>query len=346
MNYYLPTDPNIKVTARSKTLADGSLLIDWTGSGIVFNFRGKGDVILTLTQSGIDRFYHVIADGTEREIHIRSAEKSPVTIAENLPDGEHRIEFYKEMQCFNPVTIHGISLDGTLLQKPNDSELLIEFVGDSITSGSCCLGLNKDDWAWHRDDGMHSYGIYAAKILGADYSFISRGAGTLIPSAKETVAEHTSLPEVYSHTLHIKAADGEYNGNADDFWDFEKNRTANIIVINLGTNDWGVAQKQGITAKDEFLSLFENSLANFVKYAAEKNGKSTKFVFAYGMMCTQEDMLVPAYKNTAAALQKEGFSVFYCPLPTDKDGTAEHPQVKGHIKAGKVLAEFIKNNVL
>lgn len=344
---FKPTDERIKILTRHKPSSDGSLMLDWTGSGIMFNAYCKGDITVNLSQTGVDRFYQVVVDGVQKEIHIKNADKpTRVVIAEKLKKGKHKIEFYKEMQCLFPITVYDIELTGRLLERPKDNDTLIEFIGDSITCGSCCLGLNSDDWSWHRDDGTKSYAVMTAKALGFDYSIVARGGGTLIPSTKETIAGNTSLPEVYNKIYHLPVReDGTYD-DTDNLWDFENNRKADIVVINLGTNDTGVSEKQGIKDKQQLLELFERSLNNFVDDLIAKNGADLKIVFAFGMMQSQESPFADVYKNAVKGLVEKEINAYYCPMPEDTDGTAGHPQVKGHIAAAKVLTDFIKKEVL
>jgi len=314
-----------KKTGRTSIEEDGSLYLDLTASGFSFNAYCFGDV--SVETSGEATWFTVIVDGEEKDLLLGEGGKQSTVIAENLPAGKHTFEFYKQSEGDHFVNINSVTLSGEVLAAPKNADLLIEFAGDSITCGFGNV-VEKDRVGGARTtDGYKSYGAQTARLLGADWSNVSLSGAALI--YKEGMG-NAHIPTVYKQKTFQKT----------ESYDFA--RKADIVVINLGTNDAGLLKHLSV---EDQKSYFLQYARDFVDYILENNGADTKIVFAFGMM-TDPNHFDEVYIDLAAELQEMGTDAFYCRLPTNREGAVDHPDVAGDLAAAEVLANFIKTEVL
>ena len=222
-----------------------------------------------------------------------------------------------------------------MLDAPKDNDLLIEFVGDSITCGLGNLVKNGDQMSGHSQNGYKAYGTQTAVMLSADWSNISQSGSALV--------NISGMPNAHMPTRYKQAV-----ASKTDLWNFEANRKADIVVVNLGTNDYGLLHRSGYTTTDQKKEMFGAAAYDFAKQIIEANGKDVKIVFAFGLMTTAPNVIDECYKETINKLKTtDGFSnAYYCRLPTDNTGGDSHPTVAGDLAAARVLAEFIKTEVI
>lgn len=318
-------DMEYKTMGRTVIDTDGSLYFDLTASGLSFNTYCYGNIETTFSASSAE-WITVIVDGKENMQKLKSGTQT-VTIAEELTAGKHTIEIYKQMEGDHSLNLHSVTLNGEIVEAPKNAELLIEFAGDSITCGYGNIVDSTVVSSARVTDGYKSYGAQTARLLGADWSNVSKSGAALV--YKEGMP-NDHIPTIYKQQSYQKT----------DVYAFD--RTADIVVINLGTNDAGVLSGM---SEEQMKEYFRDAARDFVDYILENNGADTKIVFAFGMM-TAPNHFDEVYIDLAAELQEEGTDAFYCRLPTNREGAVDHPNVAGDLAAAEVLSEFIKTNVL
>lgn len=329
-------DAAYKSMGRNIVGTDGSLYMEMTAAGFSFNADCYGDLTLTIQQSHNDRrYYTAIVDGVESEFFANGNVKQTVVVARGLSSKPHTIEIYKHSEGGNGVTIFDIGINGEMLEAPKDNELLIEFVGDSITCGLGNLIKNGEQMAGHYQNGYKAYGTQTAAMLSADWSNISQSGSALV--------NISGMPNAHMPTRYKQAVASKTNP-----WDFSANRNADIVVVNLGTNDYGLLQRSGYETVEQKKEIFGAAAYDFAKQIIEANGEDVKIVFAFGLMTANQNFVDACYKETINKLKTtDGFAnAYYCRLPTDNTGGDSHPTVAGDLAAAKVLSEFIKAEVL
>ncbi len=331
----------LKVMGRSSKTSTG-IRVDWTASGIVFNANCYGDVVINVSQGPNDnRLYTAVVDGKEEVIGIRGSATQDVVIAQDLEPGEHTIEFYKQYEGGHYVTFNSIKVNGQLLEAPANNDLLIEFVGDSITCGSGNLFISEGQFG---QDGYYAYGTVTARLLGADWTNISHGGASLIDdTAANPIRRHMPTEYKYAHSTILL--------DEDILWDFETERDADIVVVNLGTNDQGIIGSYAGSTFQERVEYFSGLAYDFAQEIIAANGDDVKIIFAFGLMTgTSEEnphFVDEAYKLAVEKLADNNFNnAFYCRLPTNQEGGQQHPTIEGDIAAAEVLAQFIRDNVI
>ncbi|MFQ8601061.1 MAG: GDSL-type esterase/lipase family protein, partial [Oscillospiraceae bacterium] len=126
------------------------------------------------------------------------------------------------------ATLESITLAGSFLEAPDQSNLAIEFIGDSLTAGYGNLGKPGDASPGSPllQDGTQAYAFMAARELGADLSVIAMSGHGLVGGWKAG----WNVPKAYPYTNWYR--DHEESGK----YDFA--RPSDVVVVNLGTNDW------------------------------------------------------------------------------------------------------------
>ncbi len=345
-------DAQFKTMGRS-VKSGTSLKMDWTASGFIFNVDCYGDIYVNMSQEGSSMvgsdaacFYTVIVDGVESEIGVFGSATQDIKIAEGLSAGKHTIEFYKQSEGGIVATYNSINLNGEFLDKPVDKDLLIEYVGDSITCGAMNLVANGyEDSDMHNQNGYHAYGALTSRLLGADWSNISSSGSYLIADNVNSCAH---MPTEYNFALRTPNLYDTDRYNNDYPWDFTTQRNADIVVVNLGTNDSGIiANRAGSDDEDVQAEYFADKAYEFAQQIIEANGEDVKIVFAAGMM-RDENFSDKGYKLAIEKLANEDNfnNAFFCRLPTNTDGGSTHPNIQGNIDAANVLSKYIKENVI
>ncbi len=327
---------SIKIVGRSQ-MEDTGLAVYTTGAGIAFYSECSGDITLTLTARNrytTRQYFTVTVDGVRERVCVENpsnaARQSTITLAENLDQGYHRIEVYRQTEEVNATCVfNSLTLNGTVSPVP-EAPLLIEFVGDSITAGASMFraeaGQAADDPACQ--DGTQTYAYQTAQALGADFqACCTSGYGVV----KGWNSDNANLLKMYPFTAyHVRHQDKEEN-----YWPFA--RQADVVVINLGTNDNTVSSKKKLTK-----TQFQEGATALMELVREKNPDS-QIVWATGMMGTfYEQELTAAVEELGGA--EAGY--YFCELPKGTGGGAGHPNLEQHTAAAKALTEFLQETVL
>ncbi|MBR5134002.1 MAG: hypothetical protein IKV35_00210, partial [Clostridia bacterium] len=346
VTYYLKDEADsIKVIGRAEVTAEG-LVPHTTASGFAFYSDCSGDIKVTISGSSklFDAQYFIVyVDG---EIHTRiafvhgknrSIKSETFTAASGLTAGMHRIEIYRETEEINAsCVINSITLNGTLIPVPN-APMMIEFVGDSITTGFGAYPVTAESEAYLKDypygdhpirqAGTKSYAFLTAAALGMDFqACCTSGYGVEIGY---NVNPDENLQLMYPYTAY------HHDSSDEAMWSFE--RPADIVVINLGTNDIGAGPNKGVRQ-----AQILEGVENMMKLAREKN-PNAKIVWVTGMM---GDVYKKYIENIVKDLGGAENGYYFCKLPKGMSGGGGHPDESEHIAASETLVAFLRENVL
>ena len=204
--------------------------------------------------------------------------------------------------------------------KPTEyKKLRIEYLGDSIT---CAFGIESastsDPFQTTTQNFELTYAFLSAKELDADYSCVCY-------SGSGVARDGNKMPEYYTKTNAFTSYNEE--------WDFKKYPN-DIVVINLGTNDSGYAAE---SKHDEYIQEY----TKFLELIREKN-PDAYIVCTLGMMGCEN--LFPLIEKAISLMADEKIFGFLLPQQKAEDGIGSqyHPNYVTHAKAGKILAEKIK----
>lgn len=311
----LPGDTNIKYFGRWTD--DGQRKIsNWGGAYFKVDFTGttvklklSGGVKLAVKIDNMDEAYYPSAAGT--------VDLTPTP----LTAGQHSLRVASQYQS-DIIRFEGLILDqGATTCEPKYSNDIIEFIGDSITSGYLLdstgrSGLALKDYAW-----------LAAEALNCEHTQIAWTGICLT----DGVVGYSKKAETGMSVRYFKTQSNSLPGSAD--WDLSQYHPK-VIVINLGTND-GI-----LKVKNE---NYQNVYAAFLKDIRSKHPdayilalrpfgglEANPISNAVKARISEGDTRL-AYIDTNGWLTKSDYF---------KDGV--HPTAAGHQKVANALVETIK----
>ncbi|HJX62367.1 MAG TPA: SGNH/GDSL hydrolase family protein [Polyangia bacterium] len=208
----------------------------WQGAGLVATVNGTSIAVQLRTEGTSTVYFQPVIDNKmATRFKVDTGADQTVTLASGLAAADHVVELYRDTEgMYGLSTFLGFT-SGTVKGAPAASGRLIEVVGDSISAGYGNLGSEPHpNWVatpachWTADNSTWylSYAAVAGHALNAEVSTIARaGWGMYRDLGSSTTGV---LSSVYANALGT-------DNNA--VWGFVPK--ASVVVINLGTNDWG-----------------------------------------------------------------------------------------------------------
>lgn len=311
----------------------GALCLDWSNSGITFNFTGTGAKLDMVGSSANPNpaYVNVYVDGAlapTSTIQVGTTKQSYV-LAQGLELGDHTISVRKRNEAVYggsaTLTLSDLTItEGELTEAPKMAERRIEVIGDSITAGFGNLAANTTvGYSSHVSDGTSTYATLTAQALGAEIDVIARSGIRFVRAD----ANNSMFP-AYDKVSGLE-------NKCTDAYDFEAN-PKDVVIINLGTNDNG-ATLNGETVTDEYV---QSEAKAFLKLVREKN-PNAEIVWAYGIMGSgradaiqaaideMNDEHITFYSLDKINPNKEGY------------GSDNHPTVTTAINRSFDLTEYI-----
>ncbi len=322
-------------------LVDGALDMDTSSSGFEFYFQGSGNVTMgadVWCKYTNNIFLTVIVDGVKHrmEVYTGTTAKSVyklITLVENLEEGYHHIEVYKQTEASSGiVTVWGVTFAGTPVVAPPEDKITIEVVGDSISGGASNLATNDTVNASYPvyQDGTQTYAYLTGEALGANVR-VTQTSGYGCCGGWNSQGTDLNLQDMFPYTSYWR------DHSAAGLYDFDP--PADIVVINLGTNDASAAAYGKISLTN---AQFKAGAKNLMTMAREKN-PNAKIVWVTGMMgITYQTELTAAVAELGGA--EDGY--FFTILPEGTSGGEGHPNVAQHKAAAEVLTAFLLENCL
>lgn len=313
-----PNLSSIKLVGRT-TMVGNYVTCDWSASGIEFTANCKGTVKLKIKGDGGQHtcgYFSVYIDGVKqtKRVEVSTAKTAEVTIATNLKAGEHTFRFLKQTFVKHAkFTIQSIIMNGTLAEKaPAQQKYYMEVIGDSITSGHGILEKNSNPSSF---DATSAYAFLAAEQLKSDYSIVSvDGIGVTKGYQPET------MPQVYPYTCWYRNTTKKYTPE----------RQANVVVINLGTND----------------ATHNSNSTTYIKDVKTLIGQVRDIYKDVPIIWIYNSMRADHWQHTQTAINElggESAGLYMLKFTANTQGGANHPSAEAHVKDAQDLANFIKS---
>lgn len=344
-----PTENNVKILGRTKTIND-TLYIDYSCSGIEFNFTGsKLDITLCSNCNDYDEPFKAYAAVSINDSEIPSkrfvidSEEKNYTLYESEKVETVKFRLLKMSEAaFAKLGIKDITIyDFKDIKKTENSSRKIEFIGDSITCGYGNEGrLDVDVFKTSQENPWLNYASKAARAVDADYNLVAwSGIGIISSYTEEDVPnDELLMPKLYKYTdMDLDKILGK-SESSYELWDNSR-FAPDLIVINLGTNDFSYAKNI-----KERIESFEKGYFNFLKQVRQANPCS-KILCILGVM---GDDLYPSVEKCVTCFSKEFHDNNICSMhlapqnEADGIGTDSHPSLKTHDKLSITLSEKIK----
>ncbi len=317
------------------------LYMDNVATGFELYFYGKGDVTLNATvvcstDGEIAQYLTVIVDGVRSRVRIEcetlhNAYAKSIPLASGLSEGYHHIEVYRQTEAqVSNFRAETLTFTGRLLATPSEHPLTIDVVGDSISGGygalwNSSLGVS-DPGSNHPyyQDGTQTYAFLAGKALGADVRVLqSSGYGCVGGWNGREVNLQTMYP--YLNWFRSQSYLNPFDPLAD------------IVIINLGTNDYSTRQNNNMSNAE-----FQAGAKNLMQMARQYN-PGAAVIWCTGMMGSYYPTEV---KAAIAELGGSAEGYYFLELPRGQGGAVSHPNVAQQTAAGDVLLNFLKTTIL
>jgi lysophospholipase L1-like esterase len=224
------TQQGINPFGRAIVDADSNIVLIGSASYIELSFTGTSCALWMKNSASWNDYNYVVVELDDQyngRLKINGSGFKPYTVT--APDNkQHTVRIYKATEAMNgQVLIESIAA-AAVKALPHPPRKKIEFIGNSITSGTGSdvkdIPCGTDKW-YDQHNAYWSYAPRVARALNADY-ILSSVSG--IGIYRTWNADGPSMPEVYEHTYLDK--------DHPLSWDFSR-YTPDVVSIALGTND-------------------------------------------------------------------------------------------------------------
>lgn len=348
-------------------LRNGYPNLDWTASEIEFWATASGNVEVSMDVNIKARsqiYFTVYVDDVRRlrmGIYHSSVPNAPnvvkngrATLNIDLGEyGEHHVRIIRQTEAYSAtITVKSLTMFGELENSNATDKPLIEFIGDSITCGLGDMTLKTDttyyDPGYPNDksmnygdgnqDGTIAYPFLTAENIGYDRRVLSRsGMAVYYPnsSSKDFNSVLLSWTNAYKYANVFDAS----NQTAE----YSPKRKADIVCINLGTNDEYANSIYNYTAVNKFDDEFSAKVVAFIKTVKQAN-PDAKIVWVVGGM---SDKYLKGVQKAIETLGGAEKGYYCCQVTSDlKDGGGDHPSKVSHAKLANELTVYLKEKIL
>ena len=321
---------SVKTLGRTTTQSTG-LVCDHVASGIEFNAYIEGKVTLglkvsksTLQDAAESNCYFTLyIDGVRQEQRLKAdASTKTLELANFTVGGVHNIRLVKQTEPRNGLCeLTTLNFTGYFEEKPAEKEYYIEFLGDSITCGYGNLitgGTAAVAQTAINQDATRAFAYLTAEKLGVDHAVVSTSGIGAVRGYRTFV-----MKDLFGAQSFVRSKTETY----------EPQRTPDLVVINLGTND----EFKSVSLED-----WQTGVNALIRQVRTTYGENVPIVWCYGMMSNRTDY--PVYtQNALNAFGGESGGVYLCKLAYNTQGGGDHPNLEGHETASKQLVKFIQD---
>jgi lysophospholipase L1-like esterase len=309
--------------------------LTWPGTGVAFAFTGKSATISLGTVTGTASFSLRI-DGKEQPTISNLASKS-ISVS-GLPQGKHTVVLRKRSETnFGTVTVSNVTTDGTF-----DADEIptrkIEIIGDSISVGYGLDGKNPCTDTALVQNNPKTYGALTAEAFSADYDVVAwSGKGIIRNYATGQPDPSPIMPQLYT----------KYGANdADNSYTFPESATPDVVVINLGTNDFSYLNvRPALNA-----TQYTEAMVKFTR-TVESHYPNAEFFFVTSPMLNddypsrqdaQKTTQTNSLKNAIKQLNSAKLHLVEWPAQGSDVGCDYHPNAATHAAGAKLLTDAIR----
>lgn len=284
-DFIAPNDSNITFIGRVDIQTKE---VHFAHAGVQIKFKFKGTTLKFGLEDISDgtaehqNFYNLYIDGVKLDsIEINPA-KRWYTIVYNFDNKECEVELFKRTEAMVAgAKFLGLKTNkGATISKVDRLKRRIEWIGDSFTAGYGNLvsiappPLGNPSTGFHakNQDNSLAWGALASRMLSAEYMCtVFSGRGTY---RNWDNSEEGTVPSFYNW---ISPNPNEGKG----VWDFKKYQS-DLVVINLGQNDFGPETHQTIVMTDS--ARFVNAYIDLLNNVHDKNPNAKILVIIGGGM--------------------------------------------------------------
>ncbi|WP_373727664.1 SGNH/GDSL hydrolase family protein [Bacteroides heparinolyticus] len=318
----------VRYTGRTQVQPDGSVSFDWVGTYLETAFTG-GAISLQLSETGTS-YYNVFVDGKLHRVVKACGIDTLICFVSGVSRKLHSLRIQKRTEGeFGRTTIHHFLLSpfAILQAEPATRTRYIEFIGNSLTCGYGVEGKDRNElFRLETENCDLSFATIVARYFDADYTLIAHSGRGVVRNYGDSV--RVSAVTMKDRMLRT------FDESSDFLWDFKGYRP-DLVIINLGTNDFSVEPHP---YKSEFVKAYTQILRQLRHYYG-----NVPVLCLYS--CT---ISAPVYSYYEAVLSEMNDKQIYL-LPLQKDllddtsdlGAVWHPNYSGHRKMAMSLIPYI-----
>jgi len=319
-------DPNISYVGRVLKSDAGEVSFDWSGTYLTTRFSGTYCAIRVSDTK--KNYYNLFIDDKLTRVVTTFGKDSIIVLADGLKAGEHSLLMQKRTEGEQgKTTIHGFELapNGVFMKSSEMRDRHIEFIGNSLTCGYGTEGQSKNEpFKAETENCNLAYGCIISRYFNADYTLIAHSGRGAARNYGDTarVSKYT-MKELMMNT---------FDGDKDHLWNF-KQITPDLVVINLGTNDFSTKPHP---LKEEFLKAYSQIISQIrtvygnvqVLCIAPPRGPAYEYIQEYCTISKDSNVHFAAYLNGV--------------YNNNSDlGSSGHPNYEGQKKIAMNLIPYI-----
>lgn len=352
-----PSHPNIQYIGRIDDTRKEALSFSHPGVNISLRFTGTRLHVLlddnALSQTAqTTNYFNVIVDNAPPRLLKTLPTQKEYVLAQNLPSGTHTVTLFKRSESSHgddlnvgKITITGFRIDkNEQLLPTTPPSVRMEFIGDSITCGygneHSSPNPVDDHFTTLNSNAYMAWGAIASRMLNAQYVAVAYSGRGMI----RNFAGHASptLPDVYLK-IHPDEPDSP-------LWEPSR-YTPDIVVVNLGTNDFSEGLTPGVAVNE----VQKEYTVRYIKFIQELLGYYPKahFILAIGPMLSNNypngynalARVRDAIQETIRTLTSKGYNQIHSLELSPQQppfGEDFHPTIATHQKMADELVSFIK----
>jgi len=329
----------------------------FTASGFEISFYGT-EIKVTLKASnhnviGKQAYIVILLDGEEDPTQGTTIKldksQGEYTLATGLDEGFHSVKVLKRSEASDSNTgVVAVSTDGYFTNAPAPKAFKIQFIAASSSTGYGNLGSLAVAKSTDNSNGLLGYAYLSTYLLDAEINIfaasgwgVSRGYNT-----GGFVSTTQNIPAAYEKYA-IDGSNMVYTGAGD--WN-DSDYVPDVIVVNLGTNDFNASGYSGMSAEDKLL-LSNQFITDYTAFlqVLHNTHPDAIIIVAYGLMGETPTVGPFTLQVIANANSIFGKTVVY-PFVMEAAGTAPnafgsnyHPNVGTSKIVAMDLAELINS---
>lgn len=321
----------------------------WSGSSISVRFTGTSVSMEMTTASNANTYFNIsIDDGTPNVLRLTPGTHT-YTVRSPDPSNPHTVRWSKISEAtFASVTAATpvVSSDGELLPTRTPTGRYMEFIGDSITAGYGVWGTSsycKEGGAPENESADEAYPHLVADAFESEYvqiAFSGKGVVT-----NNDCTSTNLVPSLYDYAI----PPGVENANSV-VWDSTQ-MTPDVIVVNMGTNDFAAAYNASLSCSTVSTSdagmppaaAYEAAYTSFIQKLRSTH-PNAYVIIVYGPMLTTAQMATDkTYLDAVMANFTDGYVKLLAVGPQGASvGCDYHPNVATHVTTAKAIMQQIE----
>ena len=335
MRRYLLPDPRFLPLGRHDPGEEKSQLW-WSGSGVRFTLAcTQLTAKATSTHKDHAAWLGVMVDGAPvARVPLLRGTHRYALLAGMDETVAHEITILKDTQTGydeeGPVILEAIETDG-VPSAPKERQLMLEFIGDSLTVGEGCLGPESGmEWKMVFISHMPAFPTLVSEELKADKRVVALGGWGAARSWDND--PNSRIGRIYGRLCAVIPG-------GDVPADFAE-RAADAVIINLGTNDCSALNAAQGAEKAKVENEVHDRAMELIRMARQRNPQAY-ILWAYGLCGNQLDgVLRRAVRDCGD--ENAGYLALSM---AEGCGSRMHPSRKSHETAAREIISELKKHL-